>query len=297
MLNAAVTRVKGALLHSDERMVYQMALVGLVSGALCYLCLLLQQLGLLFPAELEIVRAASLCFAFGLFLATTGLVLPLTGLTVRTRTWFQRVLAVPAYYAFPVEIIQVFRGLDPRFNEGPFLTHVLPGIVYGALFGFVILMYVWLTAQFFTAKSYRTNPLLVLGIRYGLLSSMAGFGSGVWMALIQGRYIGEQGDIMGVHFLGFHGLQAVPVLALLLLRLPDVQPLRYVHAAGSLWLLLSMYSVLPTALGRSLLDFTEPLNAPLYVLLAAWGAVTVRVVLLLARSRTSSKQPELPASS
>ncbi|WP_152619314.1 hypothetical protein [Cohnella kolymensis] len=150
-------------------------------------------------------------------------------------------------------------------------------------------MYIWLMLQFFTARSYQINPLLVLGIRYGLLASMLGFASGLWMAVVQSRYFGEHGNILDVHFLGFHGLQAAPVLALLLGKCTAavVRRHRLLHAAGLLWFALAAYAFVPTYLGRSLFTWSDPWVLPVYVLLAVWAAVAIGVLVMFMRRRTA----------
>jgi hypothetical protein len=287
MLNLANTKFKEMLFQSEQRWLYQMSAIGFILGAFSFACLLLQQAGLFFAPDLKLHKPSSICTAFGIFLATTALVMPLTGLSYRTRSRFQHLLCVAVYYGYAVEMIQVFRGVDPRFGKGNFYINILPGIVDGLLFAGVIVMYVWLMLQFFTAHSYRINPLMVLGIRYGLLASMVGFGTGIWMSVEQSRYFG---NIMSVHFLGFHGLQAAPILALLLARCTISKANRHgwLHAAGLLWLVLSVYSILPTSLGRSLFNWSDPWVTPLYALLALWVSLSVKIMTMLIRNKSKS---------
>ncbi|MBD0381373.1 hypothetical protein [Paenibacillus sedimenti] len=269
--------IKELLFRSEQKWLYQMSAIGFLLGGICCVCLLVQQAGFMFPPELQLHKPTSFCLAFGVFLSTTALIMPLSGLASHSRANFQRLLSIAVYYGYTVEIIQVFRGVDPRFGVGNFYTDILPGILDGVLFIAVIVMYVWLIAQFFLERSYQIHPLLVLGIRYGLLAAIIGFGSGVWMILAGGRLIGEQGNIMTVHFLGFHGLQAAPILAILLSRCPLSlrARLNWLHVSGLLWLMLSAYSIVPTILGRSLFQWSDPWVFPVYVIFVLWGILNM----------------------
>jgi hypothetical protein len=47
---------------------------------------------------------------------------------------------------------------------------------------------------------------------------MFAFAGGLWMIVIQGRKTGVAGNILPLHAAGFHGLQAVPIVAILFRR-------------------------------------------------------------------------------
>ncbi|MGH7477325.1 MAG: hypothetical protein ACRELD_13715, partial [Longimicrobiales bacterium] len=71
------------------------------------------------------------------------------------------------------------------------------------------------------------------------------------MSGLQGRFLNGTGNLMPVHAAGFHGLQAIPLVALLLgwSGVPAAHATRWIHAAGSGWLLLCAGFVAQAAAG------------------------------------------------
>ena len=63
------------------------------------------------------------------------------------------------------------------------------------------------------------------------------FGVGIWMSIFQGRTIGVEGNLLPIHAAGFHGLQAIPLVALLLVwsGAQEIVSKRWVHVAGIAW--------------------------------------------------------------
>ncbi|TME33367.1 MAG: hypothetical protein E6I75_15540 [Chloroflexi bacterium] len=111
----------------------------------------------------------------------------------------------------------------------------------------------------------------MLGLRYAIGATMLAFSAGIWMSVNQGRYTGAAGNILPLHALGFHALQAVPLVAWLfsLSATPEREARPWVHAAGAAWLTACLGIAWQTAAGRPV---TEPSLAMLatVVLLFGW---------------------------
>ena len=111
----------------------------------------------------------------------------------------------------------------------------------------------------------------MLGLRYAIGATMLAFSAGIWMSVNQGRYTGAAGNILPLHALGFHALQAVPLVAWLfsLSATPEREARPWVHAAGGAWLTACLGIAWQTAAGRPV---TEPSLAMLatVVLLFGW---------------------------
>jgi hypothetical protein len=136
-----------------------------------------------------------------------------SGFSSQKRRFFRWSYILFSLYSYGIETIQHFRGINPRFSKQ---GHLLDSI-FGGIFGFVavamIVYYIVLAWQFFRPSSMNQRPLLILSIRYGMISTMMAFAAGLWMIAIQNRFTGIHGNIIWLHGLGFHGLQTVPLIA------------------------------------------------------------------------------------
>ena len=115
-------------------------------------------------------------------------------------------------YAYSIETVQAFRGLDPRFSNvaGP-VDQALGGVFFLSAVGIMGLFTV-LAVKYFRAP---TTPVVV-AVRYGAAACLIAFGIGLLMSAISTRQVGEAGNLLVLHAAGFHGIQAVPFVALLL---------------------------------------------------------------------------------
>ncbi len=194
-------------------------------------------LGAHIPPEGKLLEAGRFDVAVGLYLATLSILLPLASFTPRGyRTWRSWTVGLGIYF-FGAETVQALRGIDPRFTTHGTAVDGLFNSFFGLSAVGVIVMFVLLAIPFVRGRS-RATPLLRLALLYGTAAVAAGFGSGIWMSVIRGRITGPGGSIMPVHFVGFHGLQAVPLLALLLAG-AGAEPAsarRLVHVGGAAWL-------------------------------------------------------------
>ena len=115
------------------------------------------------------------------------------------------------------------------------------------------------------------GPLL-LSLRYGALATMGAFGAGFWMSAAQGSRTGEA-SILPLHAIGFHGLQALPLVAILLTwaAVPAHRVRPWIHAAGAAWLAACAAIAWQTVQGRPLTEPT-PAAAVAAASLLAWAA-------------------------
>jgi hypothetical protein len=115
-----------------------------------------------------------------------------------------------------------------------------------------------LAIQYFRRKAYNLRPELVLGIRYAMIATMLSFAAGIWISVNQGRLIGLHGNIIWLHGLGFHALQAVPLVAWLTERtsLPPTVRRRWIHLTGIAYLIGLLAIGWQTFLGFSIIDWS-----------------------------------------
>ncbi|MCI2253394.1 hypothetical protein L2D08_03330 [Domibacillus sp. PGB-M46] len=105
----------------------------------------------------------------------------------------------------------------------------------------MMVYYVVLAWPFFHSRLLKDRPLLTIGIRYGMATTMLSFSGYLWMITLQSRYTGLEGNVIWFHGLGFHGLQMMPILSLLVERNQSIAEKswpRLLHAGGTAWLLL-----------------------------------------------------------
>jgi hypothetical protein len=98
------------------------------------------------------------------------------------------------------------------------------------------------------------------------------FAVGVVMSVISGREVGEAGNLLLTHALGVHGIQFVPVVALLLLWAASGQgATRWLHAAGVGWLTACVAALAQALLGRPPMEVSM-LTTVMFAGLAVWAA-------------------------
>jgi hypothetical protein len=245
---------------------------GFVGIALGLFCLAVAALrGPIIPPEGELQKAITFNIAVGMNLHTLAIRVPSAGFSEKgRRRWIGWTIGLFAY-SYALETIQTLRGLDPRFTR----VGSVPDQIAGGLFALVattmIVMFFILVKGFFRRdRSDALSPLL-LAIKYGCASTMAGFATGLWMSAIAGRHTGEAGNILPLHALGFHGLQAIPVIALLLTwaGASDVEARRWIQFTGVAWLAACAAVAWQTFIGRSVLEISPATLATVFFL-AAW---------------------------
>jgi hypothetical protein len=156
----------------------------------------------------------------------------------------------------------------------------------------LIVLYLVMAVGFFRAKTYARRPELILGIRYAMIAVLLSFTAGVWLSVNQGRFVGAHGNIIWLHGLGIHALQAIPLAAWLAeyTTLPGVARRRWIHGIGIAYLLGLAAIGWQTLQGDSITEWsTWPIVAGCCFLAALAGGA--RVLLQAAKDRGSTLQP------
>ena len=148
-----------------------------------------------------------------------------------------------------------------------------------------IVLFAVLAWQLFRDRVYRRHAITVLALRYAFGSVLAhSFLGGFWMLanwnlapigdlpVRSGRYVGEGGDIVVLHALGFHALQALPLLVLLVTksRMSVSIGRTLVHLSDGAWLATGLMIAWQTALGYDLVRAT-PVMLGFAALFAVWA--------------------------
>lgn len=228
----------------------------------------------------NVLNAFSFNAALGLFLLSTAAITPFSAMSAKGRAFFRWSYILLALYSYFAETVQNFRGMNPRFVKGGAPFDVAVGSIFAFVALLLILFYLFLAFHFFRRKAYRLRPGLVTGIRYAMIAILLSFAAGVWISFNMGRTVGLHGNIIWLHGLGFHALQAVPVVA----WLTEYTPLtsrargRWIHITGTAYLVGLFAIGWQTYLGRSLLEWSAlPLLAGIFFLISlAAGAFILR---------------------
>jgi hypothetical protein len=230
--------------------------VGVAGIALALLCLVAVAVrGRFIPPEGKMLDAATFCFGVGVFTLTVALLLPLAGYSPPARRRWRRAYYVFAVYGLVLESVQAFRGLDPRFTEEGGPVDVVAGVIFGLTALLNTVLFVVLGLRFFRSDVLHDRPALQLGIRYGVAAVALSFGVGIVMSVNSGRTIGENGNLLLSHALGVHGIQTLPVVALLISWAGTAQrTTTWLHAAGIGWLAACTAALLQALLGRAPLE-------------------------------------------
>ena len=248
-----------------------LGLLGVALGILCVDAAAVR--GVAIPPEGHLLDTAVFDAALGFYMLTLVVLAAGVPWTRRGRRWWTGIMVGATLYSFTIETVQAVRGFDPRFSQvaGP-LDQAAGGIFF--LFALLILGCFGVVA----VKYFRVAPTPVtVAVRYGALASFVAFGVGIWMSLVtQGRYVPEAGNLLFLHAVGFHGLQAVPVLALLLgwAGTSEAVVHRRVHLAGSLYLAACLALAWHSGTGRAVLELS-PATVTAMTCLLTWLVVTV----------------------
>lgn len=257
----------------ETRPLTAMGFAGIILGLICLAVLVARQ-GVPIPPEGDLNKPVSFNIAVGIYLLTIALLVPSAGFSERgKKRWVRWNVALFAY-AYTIETVQPFRGLDPRFSKyGTPLDQIAGGVFFLVALGTLVLFIIMAVRFFRRGRPDADSPLL-LAIRYGSAAAIGAFIAGIWMSVVGGRTTGAAGNILPLHALGFHGLQAVPLIALLLLwsGYDSRETRKWVHATGIVWVAACAAVAWQTIAGRSV---SEVSAAPLVtaLLLAVWGGI------------------------
>lgn len=239
-----------------ERWLVLTGLLGLLLAGICAVWVLFNG-GDVAP-DGSVSDAFSFNAALGIFLLSTAAIAPFSALSVKGRSLFRWSYIVLALYSYFAETAQNFRGVDPRFvKSGVPFDHII-GFIFTTVALLLVLSYLILAVQFFRKKAYILRPVLVTGIRYAMIAVMFSFIAGIWISVNNGRIVGDHGNIIVLHGIGFHALQAIPVVAWLSERITSAikTPRIWTHVAGISYLLGLLALGWQTYLGRSLFEWS-----------------------------------------
>jgi hypothetical protein len=270
--------VAGALaVFRREWMLTATGIIGLLLGAACAITIGVRGTELV-GAEGHLRKAMAFDVAVGIYLLTLVMLVPLARFS-KGGLWTWRVsLTLLSLYAFGMENVQIARGIDPRFTRvGSTLDQLLGGFFFLAATGMIV-SFVILAWKVLARRMDGADGPLLLSIRYAALATMGAFGAGFWMSAAQGSSTGEA-SILPLHAAGFHGLQALPLVAILLTwaAVPAERARPWIHAAGIAWLAACAAIAWQTAQGRPLTEIT-PAAAVAVASLLAWAVVAALAV-------------------
>ncbi len=258
--------------------------VGLILGGALIVVHLLRG-GAPIAPEGDLMKPISFNIAVGIYLITLALWHPAAGFGPRSRVAWLGVTAAASLYTFGIETIQALRGLDPRFSAvAGARDQMLGGVFFLAAVTLIVLFLVIAWRLFRPDRADARAPLL-LAMRYGAGAVMFGFVAGLWMSAVNGRLTGDAANLIPLHALGFHGLQAVPLVALLVAWSGWSQKgTRFlVHIAGGGWLLACGAVAWQAARGWAPFAATTP-NAVAILGLGIWFACAVFAIARWARA-------------
>ncbi len=259
----------------ETRALAALGFAGIVLGLIC-LAVMAARHGVPIPPEGDLHKSASFDIAVGIYLLTIALLAPSARFSPRgKRHWVGWNVALFTY-GYTLETVQIFRGLDPRFSRhATSLDQILGGVFFLVALGTMVLFIIMAVKFFRRGRPDADSPVL-LAIRYGCVAALGAFSAGIWMSAIQGRQTGAAGNILPLHALGFHGLQAVPLIALLLLwsGYDADEARKWVHVTGTVWLAACAAVAAQTIAGRSVSEVSAGSLATAF-LLAAWGGIAL----------------------
>jgi hypothetical protein len=266
-----------------------LGLLALALGAVCAVAALVNG-GWFVEPEGRLMDALRFEVGSGIFFLTMAVLVPLAGFTTVTRRRWVTALVVMGVYFLGIETVQAVRGLDPRFTRAGMPVDQAAG----AIFGFTALLLIFLTAilaaRFFRSDTMAERPDLRTAIRYGFAGIALSFGVGVAMSALSGRTVGPAGNLMPLHAAGLHGIQAVPLLAIVARARGAGLHLRtvLVHLAGLGWLLLCAGLLAQAYAGRAPAEISAS-NA-----VAAAGVMVFLAALVTALAPHSAGADDIP---
>lgn len=257
----------------ETRALSAMGFIGIVLGLICLAVMAARQ-GVPIPPEGDLNKPATFNIAVGIYLLTITLLVPSAGFSEKGKKRWVRWNIALFTYDYIIETVQTFRGLDPRFSKhGTSWDQIAGGVFFLVALGTLVL-FVIMAVRFFRSGRPDADSPILLAMRYGAVAAIGAFTAGIWMSLVQGRTTGAAGNILPLHALGFHGLQAVPLIALLLLwsGYDSRETRKWVHTTGVVWLAACAAVALQTIAGRSVSEMSAGPLATAF-LLAVWAGI------------------------
>ena len=283
---------KSIHLFEGERSLVITGMLGLILAAGIFVFIYFQ--GPIILPEGNLNDAFSFNAAVGIFFVSIAAILPFARLGTRKRQAIRWLLILVALYFYGIETIQNFRGLAPRFTEGGTELDGIASVLFGVVALLFVILLILLMIQFFRIKPPYERPLLILGIRYALVSVLLANMAGIWMSILQDRFVGDAGNLIVLHGMGFHALQTLIIPGWLLEKTNVNERLQklIIHYGGIAWLLSIILIGLQTGLGRSVFELTFLPILAILLLLVWLYTVIVATVLFIKKWRTKNMDNE-----
>lgn len=274
--------------YREERGLTATGLVGVGLGLVALVVAGLR--GSIVPPEGDLMKPATFDLAVGIFLLSLIPWLPVSGFSEAARRRWRVWMIGLALYAFAIETVQQFRGIDPRFSRAEPASQIFGLFFFISALGITTLA-IALAARAFEVRAIGRRGLLVLAARWAGASMLMGFLAGIWLSANQGRVVGPAGNLLPLHAAGFHAVQAIPLVALLLAwsAVPAGMARRWVHVAGAAWAAACVAIWWQTALGRPITDLAGAGIASV-ILLGVWALAAVRGLVAWRQAEPDSLQ-------
>ena len=271
--------------YREERGLTATALFGIALGIVALLVIAVR--GSIVPPEGDLMKPASFDIAVGIYVLSLIPWLPASGFSPAARSRWRHWSIGLLLYSFSIETIQQFRGIDPRFSRVEPASQIFGGIFFAVAVGIAVLSFA-LGTQAFETRAVGRRGLLVIAARWAAVSTTIGFLAGVWMSAMQGRAVAPEGSVLPLHAAGFHAVQAIPLVALLLAwsSVPIEMARRWVHVAGGAWAAACIAVWWHTAFGRAVTSL-EGAGALTVVLLGVWAIAALRALVAWRSPATS----------
>ncbi|RJQ73787.1 hypothetical protein D5S17_24525 [Pseudonocardiaceae bacterium YIM PH 21723] len=193
------------------------ALVFAITGAVLGLALLATMAihGPRIGQEGDLYRAGIFDIAVGIAILNLIIFLRLAGFGRRWATGLRVFLILAGYLSYLEETVPTLLGHDPRVGDDRPAFLVIASTGFGLLAIGLVISFVTIAIKFLTSRTRVRDPAVLTGIRYAVSATVLAGLVGMAMAADQGSGIGQRGDLLPLHALGFHGLQVIPVISLL----------------------------------------------------------------------------------
>ena len=267
----------------QERALTWTSLGGVALGAIILLVAFVR--GPIVEPEGDLMKPATFNLAVGIFILSLIPWLPVSGFTDTGRRLWRRWMVAMLIYAFGIETIQQFRGIDPRFSLAEPASQAFGALFFASALAITV-MSLALGVRAFDARTTGRRGLMVIAARWAGAAMLIGFVAGMWLSANRGRFVGVEGNLLPLHAAGFHGVQAIPLVALMLAwsGVAVDTARRWAHIAGLAWVGACIAIWWQTALGRSLLTPQQPVVI-LAVLIVIWTVAALRAVVAWRTSR------------